>query len=116
MLLLLGVAILSLIRLPTGGLEVNDKLSHLVVYAVLSGWFSLLARQRSTLAKVIVGLFLYGILIEALQYLTGYRYAEWGDVVANMLGILLGACLFFTPLVRILEFLDRKLGMLFLRD
>ena len=115
-LLLLGVAILSLIQLPPGGPQVNDKLSHLLVYALLSGWFSILARQPSTLIRTIAGLIAYGFLIEILQSLTSYRQAEWGDVIANSAGVLLGVCLHFSPATRILEIFDRKLGLLFLRD
>ena len=115
-LLLFGVAILSLIQLPPGGPQVNDKLTHLLVYALLSGWFSILARQLSALIWVIAGLIAYGILIELLQSLTAYRQAEWGDVMANSAGVLLGIGLHFTPAMRILEILDRRLGLFFLRE
>jgi VanZ family protein len=35
-------------------------------------------------------LLLYGGLIEVLQALTPYRYAEWFDVLANAAGLLIG--------------------------
>lgn len=113
-LLLLVVAIFSLIPMPQDDIGVDDKLSHLLAYALLSGWFSLLARQRTLLLWIVVGLVLYGIAIELLQSLTDYRFAEWGDVFANSLGALLGAGLYFTPAWRILGSVDRRLGAFFL--
>lgn len=110
--MLLIVAVLSLIPLPQEGIGVDDKLSHLIAYGVLAGWFSLLARNQPALVWVVTGLVLFGIGIEILQSLTDYRYAEWGDVIANTIGALLGACLYYSPAVRILVNLDRRLSAL----
>ena len=83
---LLLVAIFSLIPLPQDDVGVDDKLIHLLAYALLSGWFSLLVRSRILLVWIVAGLVLFGITIELLQSLTHYRYTEWGDVLANSLG------------------------------
>ena len=40
-----------------------------------------------------IGLFAYGVSIEGLQALTDYRSADVRDVVADMLGVLLGSLL-----------------------
>lgn len=36
------------------------------------------------------GLLLYGGLIEVLQSFTPYRVAEWGDIIADGLGVIIG--------------------------
>ena len=61
-LMLLAVGTVSLMPVPDVG--VNDKLSHLVTYFFLGGWFSLLATNRVSLGWTIVGLIAYGILLE----------------------------------------------------
>lgn len=106
--MLLAVAVVSL--LPAPAIGVSDKLSHLLTYAVLSGWFCLLARHRAALACSIGALLAYGMLIEWLQGLTGYRYAEWGDVAANGAGCLLGTLGYVRPLRLAFARLDAKLA------
>jgi len=111
--MLLVVGALSLIPMPDVG--VGDKLSHLVTYVFLGGWFGLLAANRRVLCWTVVGLMAYGILLELLQGMTTYRYAEWGDVLANGSGILIGVVVYFTPLARLLGYVDRKLSLIFSR-
>lgn len=83
------VAALSLLPLgpdaPTTGW---DKTNHLLAFAWLS-ILACLAWPRRT-ASALAGLLLYGGLIELLQSFTGYRFAEWGDLLADALGLLLG--------------------------
>jgi VanZ family protein len=112
-LMLLLVGAVSLMPVPDVG--VNDKFSHLVTYFFLGGWFSLLATNRVSLGWTIVGLIAYGILLELLQGMTAYRYAEWGDVLANASGTMGGILLYFSPLPRLLRFVDSKLALLWLR-
>lgn len=106
--MLLGVAVASLVPGPDIG--VSDKLSHLVTYLLLAGWFSLLAANRVILGWSAIGLIAYGMLIELLQGMTSYRYPEWGDVLANGLGILAGILLYFSPLPRLLRYVDSRLA------
>ncbi len=112
-LMLLGVGALSLLPMPDVG--VSDKLSHVVTYVVLAGWFGLLAANWRILIATIFGLMAYGILLELLQGMTAYRYLEWADMVANGSGILIGALFYFTPLTRMLALVDRKLARVLLR-
>lgn len=112
-LMLLAVGTISLMPAPDVG--VNDKLSHLVTYFFLGGWFSLLATNRVSLGWTIIGLIAYGILLELLQGMTAYRYAEWGDVLANASGTMAGILLNFSPLPRLLGDIDSKLALLWLR-
>jgi VanZ family protein len=109
--LLLAVALGSLLPMASmPDIGVGDKPSHLFAYVVLSGWFCLLARNHTMVACSVAALFGYGILIEFLQGLTGYRYAEWGDVIANGSGCLLGSIFYFTPLRRLFHRIDKKLA------
>jgi VanZ family protein len=113
-LMLLMVGTVSLMPVPDVG--VNDKFSHLVTYLFLGGWFSLLAVNRAALVWTFVGLVAYGILLELLQGMTAYRYAEWGDVLANASGTFAGILLYFSPLRRLLSYVDSKLALLWLRE
>lgn len=110
--MLLVVALLSLLPLPDVGIDmqVNDKFAHLFTYFLLAGWFGLLARAWRNLVPILGGLLAYGVFIEFLQGQTGYRYAEWGDVIANGGGCLAGAALYFTPLRRLLHAIDAWLA------
>jgi VanZ family protein len=112
--LLFAVALVSLMPAPPS-IGVSDKLSHLLTYTLLSGWFCLLARRRTALAFSIAGLMAYGMMIELLQGMTGYRYAEWGDVLANGAGCLLGALGYLGPLRRWFAHFDVKLASLLRR-
>jgi VanZ family protein len=83
------VTALSLLPLgpdaPTTGW---DKTNHLLAF----GWLAIVGcrawPQRH--AAALAGLLAYGGLIEVLQSFTGYRSAEWGDLLADALGLLLG--------------------------
>lgn len=108
LLMLLIVGALSLMPAPEVG--VNDKLGHVITYFVLGAWFGLLAPNRLVLSWTVVGLLGYGILLELLQGITSYRFAEWADVVANGGGILMGSLIYFTPMTRLLALVDRRLA------
>lgn len=112
-LMLLVVAAASLLPAPDVG--VSDKLSHVITYLVLACWFSLLAVNRAALCWTALGLLAYGMLMELLQGMTSYRYAEWGDVLANGAGVVLGSLFYFSPLSRLLRFVDSRLSPMLLR-
>jgi VanZ family protein len=112
-LMLLTVGFVSLMPVPDVG--VSDKFSHLLTYFLLAGWFSLIAASRVSLGWTIAGLLAYGILLELLQGMTVYRYAEWGDVLANASGTMAGILLYFSPLPRLLIIVDSKLALLWAR-
>ena len=75
-----------------------DKGQHLVEYVLLYITGSL-AYQESR--KVLVRhLLLYSVLIElAQEFLTENRHAQWGDIVADGIGMGLGQMLIYTPLM-----------------
>ncbi len=98
-LLIVAVVVASLLpandmpALPAG----SDKLEHLLAYAVLmAGAVQLFARRASVLGAAL-GLVLMGLLLEQLQAQMALgRERDWHDVLANGLGVLLGAATLFT--------------------
>jgi VanZ family protein len=68
-----------------------DKLNHFFAFAVMF----LLGRQAYPERKraLLGGLFGYGILIEFMQTLTPDRFMEGVDIVADSLGIAMGAAM-----------------------
>jgi len=67
----------------------SDKFLHGMTFIVLSVWFSG-QYQRLSYWKIAAGLMLCGILIELCQFRVGYRSADWYDIGANTLGIIVG--------------------------
>jgi VanZ family protein len=65
-----------------------DKANHFLAFAVLAllGWRAYPTRTL----RLLLGLLAYGCLIEVLQGFTGYRTADWQDVVADGVGLLAG--------------------------
>lgn len=72
----------------------SDKIIHIGIYAIFS--FLLLWDNKKSKAinlRLLLA-FLYGALMEILQYLlTDYRSMEFDDVIANTIGVFIG--LFF---------------------
>ncbi|MGZ8983668.1 MAG: VanZ family protein [Methylotenera sp.] len=71
-------------HMPTTGW---DKANHMLAFAVLA-WLGCQAfPQRQT--TVLLGLLVYGVLVEVLQSLTSYRFGDWHDLLADALGMLI---------------------------
>jgi VanZ family protein len=69
-----------------------DKWAHGLTFVVLAIWFSG-QYARASYWRIAIGLFAFGILIEVMQGLVRYRMAEWYDIGADGLGILIGLAL-----------------------
>lgn len=90
---LVGVSImvlaLSLLPLgpdaPTTGW---DKTNHLLAFATLAVLGCLAYPERIPITLLV--LLAYGALIEVLQSFTDYRSAEWADLLADALGLVVG--------------------------
>ena len=65
-----------------------DKSNHLLAFSVMAWLGARAFPQRMVL--VLLGLLAYGALIEILQSFTPTRSAEWLDLLADALGILVG--------------------------
>jgi VanZ family protein len=97
------IAILSLSALPKLNLGFNiksgDKYLHAFAYFTLSiiWYFVLREKLQKTSIKIIVilSLIMYGIVLEALQNgFTDYRTADFYDVIANTVGVIIATLLF----------------------
>ena len=82
------------------GVSNVDKWQHTFAYFVLSFSFLLAYKRTHRLTKQISILVLlssagYGLALELVQYLFfEYRYFEWVDALANVLGAIIGFVLF----------------------
>lgn len=81
---------LSLTPVPPQPLTFDyaDKLEHTLAYLFLMSWFALIYQHRNRIISA-AALVTMGVLVEILQDLSGYRYLELTDMVANGSGVLL---------------------------
>ena len=66
-----------------------DKWMHGITFAFLALWFTGQYARR-TWAWIVLGLCVYGAIIEVGQSFIPYRTAEWADLAADALGALVG--------------------------
>src|SRR5674476_148376 len=85
----LAVLVLALMPSPPPMITTGwDKSNHLLAFAVMA-WLGCKAFPQRVVFTLL-GLLAYGALIEILQSFTPTRSAEWLDLFADGLGILLG--------------------------
>lgn len=112
--LIWALIILYLSAFPGPQIEIDfmppDKLGHFLAYAGLSGWamfgIGLSYRQFSQRAMILIFLLTasYGVAMEVMQYLFfPNRYFEYGDMLANVLGCILGIFVTRTFLFKIIK-------------
>jgi len=106
MFVVVGIAYLSLT--PSDTMIVgNDKLSHFIAYAVLMVNIGLLTylNKKNFVIGIIASL-LYGGILEVIQDSIPGRYMSIYDMIANAIGVFIGAILiffFYHRLVRLLK-------------
>ena len=88
MFLLRQASILFLKELGHSGINIPhlDKIAHMGIFFVLALLLDY-GFKNSTLDNI-CGLSIYGVVIEILQSLTGYREASFADFIADFLGII----------------------------
>ncbi len=106
--ILLSVLIASLIPIQQGTTMPNDKLLHLLTYLMLGLWFGALYTPER-FAHVGLGLGLFGLVIECLQFTTSYRSFELADLLADVIGAIAGLLLASTSMGSVLLLLDNKI-------
>jgi len=74
---------------PDAPFAMSDKVLHILAFLCLAAWFSG-QYPRTAYWRLAAGLIAFGGLIEVLQGMTDYRSAEWLDLCADGLGIVLG--------------------------
>lgn len=92
------IAYLSLMKAPKVVLvfSASDKVYHIIAYFTLTICWLLSFYKKSYLKyNIVVFCILFGIIIEILQQsLTSYRTGDYKDVLANIIGIVLGLFVF----------------------
>lgn len=88
-----AVGYLALIPAPPVFIDTGwDKANHMLAFASMAFTAFLSCRSSKTMRIVLMGLlFGYGGLIEILQMSVPSRTAEWGDLLADTVGIAAGA-------------------------
>lgn len=106
---LLGLLVLSLLPMPGPPPAVPywDKLLHALAYTLLMGWAVPLFTSNRHRVYAALALLGWGLLIEGLQGLLPWRSVEVADVVANALGVGVGALLMRTRWSRALQAMER---------
>ena len=74
---------------PDAAFFISDKWLHGITFTALALWFSG-QYARQSYWKLGAGLLIFGALIEAFQSLLPYRSAEFGDMLADVIGIACG--------------------------
>jgi VanZ family protein len=69
----------------------NDKLNHLVAFAVLAGLADGAYPGRANAGTKWSLLIAYGLFIEVVQRYLPYRHFAWSDLLADALGVFLYA-------------------------
>jgi len=70
-------------------LEINDKLAHVMAFLVLIFLADYSYTASASKISKSFWLLLFGLLIEIAQYYTKWRTADWLDLVADFVGIIL---------------------------
>lgn len=104
----LWCAVIAILYLATTSVDhkvqstFNDKFNHLIAFIVLS-FLAHIAYYKAPKFKWAIALFLYGLLIEAIQYFLPHREFSLLDLATDALGItayLLIFCVFFDRFIQ----------------
>jgi VanZ family protein len=103
------VAYLSLMPNPPEPFQFHmvDKVEHGIAYAAMSWWFCQIYQSARSRIAVCAALVAYGVLIEILQGMTGYRYFEYADMLADSIGVVIGMLLACTVLGHVFVLIER---------
>jgi len=113
--LILAVVYSTLIPSPPDlmdNISFGDKIGHFVSYAVLMLWFCQLylgIRHRLLLSLAFI---LMGITLEFLQGIGGIRMYEVADMIANSMGVIIGAILTYIGLGNVLYNIEKKMSVI----
>jgi len=66
-----------------------DKAQHAIGFGTLAV-LAVLAYPQLSKLRIGVLLMVLGVLIEVLQFFSGYRFGDWQDAAADGVGVLLG--------------------------
>ena len=90
-----------------------DKAQHAIGFGTLTV-LAVLAYPKVSKLRIAILLMVLGVLIEVLQYFSGYRFGDWQDALADGVGVL-GGIVGVTWLMR-LEWFSQLMGYKPLRN
>lgn len=68
----------------------GDKYGHILAYAAVMFWFLQIYECTPSRLTIMAALVALGIGLEFAQAMTGYRTFDYGDMVADCIGVALG--------------------------
>ena len=79
----------NLIKNPFG-----TSINHFFFYFYVSllGFFLYLNLKKEKFQKLVFGLFFLSVILEILQFIVPKRSFQWGDLIFNILGVLVAYC------------------------
>ena len=107
---LLATVVVCLVPLPPSPIPIegSDKLEHALGWMLITLWYAQLTRSPKALLARACGFVALGAAIELAQSLTTWRSADLADLLANLVGVILGVAIGLSPIGGILERLDRR--------
>jgi VanZ family protein len=107
---LLATVVICLVPMPRSPIPIegSDKLEHALGWLLITLWYAQLTRTRQALLARACGFVALGAAIELAQSLTTWRSADAADLLANLVGVILGVALGLSPLGGVLARLDRR--------
>jgi hypothetical protein len=116
-LLMLAVALIALLPVTRQltamalALPAGDKLLHVLAFAALMLWWGNVYRRTGVRLGVAAACLVFGVLIECAQWPRDPEDASGWDVLADLVGLALGALLLRTPLADALLRIEKRLGL-----
>jgi len=109
--LLVGYVIYSSLTPSPIEVDINyfDKYAHTFGYFVLMGWFMQIYHAKKSVLFCAIILISMGVGLEFVQGMTGYRYFDLNDMLANASGVFLAWVLVKTPFPIILYRIESKI-------
>lgn len=93
------IVVVALSLLPQNDIPVEipvtDKVAHFLTYLILTFVALLSSRQKHSVLTILALQILIGVFVEVAQSFVPGRTPELLDILANSLGVLLGAFLYF---------------------
>ena len=88
------ISLLSLVDSGESAMQLNDKLIHFSIYAILT-YITLIASRKTNIFVLLAIILSLGICLEFAQSITGLRNFEYMDIIANSLGVFGGFVFYF---------------------
>ena len=79
----------NLVKNPFGT-TINHFFSYF--YVSFLGFFLYSNLKKEKFQKLVFGLFFLSVILEILQFIVPNRFFQWGDLIFNILGVLVAYC------------------------